>query len=99
MEVGGSPLLQQRGATLQRCGEEIDFLIMRFSAGFERSRAKAHPLRNEWLFRWTEVQLPLLKQGAPTRRFGVDDIGALAPSTVKSAGAKSPLFFVPLRHD
>jgi hypothetical protein len=25
-------------------------------------------------FRWTEVQLPLLKQGAPTR-FGVDDIG------------------------
>jgi len=28
------------------------------------------------LFRWTEVQLPLLKQGAPTR-FGVDDIGGL----------------------
>ena len=27
-------------------------------------------------FRWTEVQLPLLKQGVPTR-FGVDDIGAL----------------------
>jgi hypothetical protein len=24
-KFGGSPLLQQRGATLQRCGEELDF--------------------------------------------------------------------------
>jgi hypothetical protein len=24
-EFGGSPLLQQRGATLQRCGNELDF--------------------------------------------------------------------------
>ena len=24
-EFGGSPLLQQRGATLQRCGKELDF--------------------------------------------------------------------------
>jgi hypothetical protein len=24
-ECGGSPLLQQRGATLQRCGKELDF--------------------------------------------------------------------------
>jgi hypothetical protein len=24
-EFGGSPLLQRRGATLQRCGKELDF--------------------------------------------------------------------------
>jgi hypothetical protein len=47
---------------------------MRFSAGLENPGLKP-VLRNEMLFRWTEVQLPLLKQGAPTR-FGVDDIGA-----------------------
>jgi hypothetical protein len=28
-------------------------------------------------FRWTEVQLPLLKQGAPTK-LGVDDTGGLS---------------------
>jgi hypothetical protein len=30
--------------------------------------------RDESLFRWTEVQLPLLKQGTPTR-FGLEYIG------------------------
>jgi hypothetical protein len=49
---------------------------MRFSAGFERSRAKAHPLRNGFSA-GLKFSSPLLKQGAPTR-FGVDNIGALS---------------------
>ncbi len=38
---------------------------MRFSAGLENPGLKPSQ-RKEPLFRWTEVQLPLLKQGAPT---------------------------------
>jgi hypothetical protein len=38
---------------------------MRIGVGFENPGLKPI-LRNETLFRWTEVQLPLLKQGAPT---------------------------------
>jgi hypothetical protein len=41
--------------------------MMRFSAGLE-IQGQSPQFRNEPLFRWTEVQLPLLKQGAPTTR-------------------------------
>jgi hypothetical protein len=39
---------------------------MRLSAGLEKSRAKAQSLARKRFFRWTEVQLPRLKQGAST---------------------------------
>jgi hypothetical protein len=35
-------------------------------------------LRKETLFRWTEVQLPLLKQGAPTK-LGAERFAASFP--------------------
>jgi hypothetical protein len=43
-DLGGSPLLQQRGATLQRCGKELDF-DMRFSAGFPNSGVLTQTLK------------------------------------------------------
>jgi hypothetical protein len=39
---------------------------MRFSAGFERSRAKAHPLEKARFSAGLKSSYPLLKQGAPT---------------------------------
>jgi hypothetical protein len=50
---------------LLRCGRVFD-CVMRFSAGLEKSRAKAQSLAMKRFFRWTKVQLPLLKRGAPT---------------------------------
>ncbi len=50
---------------------------MRFSAGLENPGLKPS-LRKETLFRWTEVQLPLLKQGAPTK-LGVERSAASLP--------------------
>ena len=50
--------------------------IMRFSAGLERSRAKARPFGMNCFSAGLKSSSPLLKQGAPTR-FGVDDIGGL----------------------
>jgi hypothetical protein len=41
-EFGGSPLLQQRKATLQRCESEFD-LMMRFSAGLKDPGLKPIP--------------------------------------------------------
>ena len=62
---GGSPRIHAGEGALQRSGKSPT-LIMRFSAGNRKPRAKAH-FQNRILFRRTEVQLPLLKQGAPTR--------------------------------
>jgi hypothetical protein len=41
-------------------------LIMRFSAGVEKI-PRLKPILELDAFRWTKVQLPLLKQGAPTK--------------------------------
>jgi hypothetical protein len=68
-EFGGSPLLQQRGATLQRCGEKLDF-DKRFSAGFEKSRAKARLFGMNCFSAGLKSSSPLLKQGAPTSSRG-----------------------------
>jgi hypothetical protein len=53
---------EQRFSVAQRSSTSI----MRFSAGLENPGLKPS-LKKETLFRWTEVQLPLLKQGAPIK--------------------------------
>jgi hypothetical protein len=58
---------------------------MRFSAGRRNPRAKAH-FQNRIFFRWTEVQLPLLKQGAPTESFPVSFPQALGLRNMKPVG-------------
>ncbi len=50
---------------LQRCGKELDF-DMRFSAGLEKSRAKARPFEMNCFSAGLKSSYPLLKQGAPT---------------------------------
>jgi len=40
---------------------------MRFSAGLEKSRAKAHPLEMKRFPAGLKSSFPLLKQGAPTK--------------------------------
>ena len=89
-EFGEGALCFSRGEQRFSVAEKKSTLIMRFSAGFERSRAKAPLLRNESLSRWTEVQPPLLKQGAPTR-FGV--VGCRIPTWFSKAGFQQQ--FVP----
>jgi hypothetical protein len=47
-------------------------------------------LRNELLFRWPEVQLPLLKQGAPTRF----EESAIIPVGMRALTISPPATFV-----
>jgi hypothetical protein len=63
---GGSPRIYAGEGALQRSGKS-SCLIARFSAGIEKPGLK--PISKSLLLRWTEVQLPLLKQGAPTKAF------------------------------
>jgi hypothetical protein len=63
---GGSPRIHARGGALQRSGE-LPLSKVGFSPvapGLPAAKADFQCA----LFRWTEVQLPLLKQGAPTQR-------------------------------
>src|ERR1700733_4708468 len=61
-------------------------LIMRLSARSRRSRAKAHPRDNEQFSRWTEFQLPLLKQGAPIKLGVKRPAAAVSGSQADSKG-------------
>ena len=67
--LGGSPRIHAGDGALQRSSKS-SVLITRFSAGDQKPGAKAH-LKIATLFRWTKVQLPLLKQGAPTKAFPI----------------------------
>ena len=58
---GGSPRIHAGGGALQRSGKELN-LIMRFSAGLEKSQGY-RPFLDGMLFRWTEVQLPPAEAG------------------------------------
>jgi hypothetical protein len=63
---GGSPRIYA-GEERFSAPEKSSILITRFSAGNPKPGAKAH-FKIDSFFRWTKVQLPLLKQGASTRR-------------------------------
>jgi hypothetical protein len=60
----------------------------------KKSGAKAH-FQEMNLLRWNEVQLPLLKQGAPTKLCVV----GLRILPGAHAGAEALIFLPPLRHD
>jgi hypothetical protein len=60
-EVGA--LCFSRGKQRFSVAGECSTVIMRFSAGLERSGAKAQSLAMKRFFRWTEVQLPPAEAG------------------------------------
>ena len=60
---GGSPRIHARGGALQRSGKGcLRRWALALASGFPRLK----PIVSSRFFRWTEFQLPLLKQGAPT---------------------------------
>jgi hypothetical protein len=57
-----------------------------------RGRRGRKPIEGEGFFRWTEVQLPLLKQGAPTesRPTGAEYIAGWLRSVLAFCGVSLP---------
>ena len=56
-----------RGKERFSARKKVSTLIIRFSAGHLKTPG-LKPISKSLLLRWTEVQLPLLKQGASTKR-------------------------------